>query len=143
MHARGEDAKLIVMVDGAEQLVFRSLENVDINWGLLTDEYNYVGAAHPETDETNGPCTITFRINPDSPDYDKFVDLRRKRALPQETRSEVTFDITSSVNFGDAGRARWRFPDVKISDGNTSIGGRTARVGGGLTAHCDNPSKMA
>lgn len=142
MHAKGEDAKLTVMVDGREELVFRSLESVEFDWGLSTEEYNYVGADRVSTDENNGPCRITMRINPDSPGFGRLIELRRARATPLETRSAVRFDLSSVVNFGDAGRDRWAFPDIKLTDGNSGHTGRTARVTGSIVAICDNPKRM-
>jgi len=143
MHAKGEDVKLMVMIDGAEVASFRSLESVEISWGLSTEEFNYVGASAVEIDETNGPATLTFRLNPKSPDFGRLMDLRRKRALPQESRQDVRFDITARVNYGDGGTDRWKFPDVKISDGGLSVQGRTARVAGNMTAVCASPARTA
>lgn len=143
MHARGEDARLTVMVDGREELVFRSLESIDIDFGTTTQEFNYVGAQRPETDEINGPARLTFRINPDSPGFGRLVAYRLDRAQALETRSNVRIDISCAVDFGDAGRDRWRFPDVKLEAMSTGSSGRNARVTGAMTAICDNPSRMA
>jgi hypothetical protein len=143
MHARGEDGKFTVMVDGREELVFRNLDNIDIDFGAGVDEENFVGAETAQTFETNGPAKITLSIKPDSPGFDRFVELRLNRGKSLEQRSNVRFDLTGAVNFGDAGRARWRFPDCKVSDLKSSVQGRTGKFTGGLMLICDNPSKMA
>lgn len=143
MIPRGEDGTFRVMVDGREELCFRNLDDISFDWGLGTDEENFVGAATAQTFEFNGPVKVTVNIKPDSPGFDRLIELRRLRAEPQETRSEVKFDLTSAVNFGDAGRARWRFPDLKLGDGKTAVPGRTGKFTSGLMMICDNPSKMA
>jgi hypothetical protein len=131
----------MVMVNGAQVASFTSLENVDVSWGFGVEEIDYVGADAPEIDETNGPATITFRINPKSPDFGRLMDLRRKRALPQDQRQNVVFDIVMRVNYGDGGVDRWKFPDVRISEGSMGASGRKNRVTGSMTAVCAKPSR--
>lgn len=142
MLARGQDGKLMVMVDGQEELVFRNLENIDIDWGISTSEDNFVGQDHAVTSEINGPAKLTFRIKPDSPGFGRLIELRRARASALATRSSVRFDITLSVNHGDTGRDRWSFPDVKLGDGNSNVPGRTEHVTGTISAMCDQPKKI-
>lgn len=142
MLARGQDGKLMVMEDGQEVMVFRNLENIDINWGISTTEDNFVGAEHAVTSEVNGPAKLTFRLKPDSPGFGRFVELRRKRAGAHATRTNVRFDITLTINYGDTGRERWSFPDVKIGDANSTVPGRTEHVTGTISATCDNPKRI-
>ena len=135
---------MTVMVNGREELIFRSLESMEIDFSITTEEFNYVGAARAETSEMNGSARLTFRVHPDTPGFGRLMELRRRRATPIAERDDsIRFDITTAMDFGDGGRDRWRFHDVKLSDGNQSVAGRTARVAAALTAICDNPSRMA
>ncbi len=143
MLSRGEDGKLVVMVDGREELVFRNIEDIAIDWGLTTSEDNFVGRNSATTSEMNGPAKLTIKIKPDSPGFGRLIELRRQRAGSLETRSSIKFDITCAVNFGDAGRERWRFPDVKLEAGSTNVPGRNQHVNATITAICDEPSRMA
>lgn len=140
-NAKGEDVKLMVSINGAQVASFLSLENVDVTFGLSHEVVDYVGADVPEIDENNEPASIAFRINPKSPDFGRLMDLRRKRALPQDQRQEVTFDIVMRLNFGDGGVDRWAFPDVKITEGSLGASGRKNRVTGNMTALCTRPTR--
>lgn len=142
MLARGEDGTLAVMVDGQEELVFRNIENIDIDHGFSTEQHNFVGRDRPLTTEANGPAQITVRIKPDSPGFDRLMELRRARATALATRSNVQFDITCSINFGAAGRSRWAFPDCKIGAGSGNVPGRTQHVTNSVTFICDDPRKL-
>lgn len=142
MLARGEDGNLAVMVDGQEELVFRGLENIEIDEGFGTETHNFVNANRPQTTETNGPVTLTVRIKPNSPGFARLVELRRARATSLETRQDIRFDLTCSVNFGGAGRERWAYPDCKIGAASKTIPGRSQHVTGTMTFICDDPRKI-
>lgn len=142
MLARGEDGALAVMVDGQEELVFRDIENIEFDWGFTTEQHNFVGRDRPVTTEANGPCQITVRLKPGSPGFDRLVELRRARATSLATRSNIQFDMTSTVNFGGAGRARWAFPDLKIGSASGTVPGRTQHVTNSMTFICDDPRKL-
>jgi len=142
MLARGEDGTLAVMVDGQEELVFRGLENIEFDWGLTTETHNFVGRDRAHTTEANGSVSISVRIKPDSPGFGRLVELRRARAGSLETRREIRFDLTSSVNFGGAGRERWAFPDCKIGNASGTVPGRTQHVTNAMTFICDDPRRI-
>jgi hypothetical protein len=141
MLSKGEDGKLYVLVDGREELVFRNIENIDIDWGLGTEEHMFVGAENTVVTEVNNPVRITVRLKPDGPGFGRLIELRRGRGGSLATRSEVRFDITCSVNHGDAGRDRWAFPDLKIGDGSSNIPGKGQYVNGALTFVCDSGAR--
>lgn len=143
MLSRGEDGKLMVMVDGREELVFRNIEDIGIDWGLTTSEDNFVGRNSAVTSEMNGPAKLTIKIKPDSPGFGRLIELRRARGGSLATRSSVRFDITCAVDFGDGGRERWAFPDVKLEGGSTNVPGRNQHVNATITAICDEPKKLA
>ena len=139
--AKGEDCKVMVMVDGAEVDSFRALLDVKVTWGFSTDAVEYVGADAVEIDENNDPATLSLRFNPQGPDYARFVDYRRRRALPADhpDRVDATFDATLRINHADKGTERWAFPDLKVGEAGVGVAGRKPRVDGDVTCVCVNP----
>lgn len=141
MLSRGEDGKLTVMVDAREELVFRNVEDIAIDWSFSTEEHNFVGRENTVVTETNGPIKITVKLKPDSPGFGRLIELRRGRAGALASRRAVRFDLTTAVDFGDAGRERWAFPDLKLSDANTNIPGKGQFVNNTLAFICDVGAK--
>lgn len=47
MQARGHDVKTTVIVNGAAKASFRNANSVTINYGIESDEANYVGSRSP------------------------------------------------------------------------------------------------
>lgn len=141
MLSKGEDGKLYVLVDGREELVFRNIENIDIDWGFGTENHNFVGEDRTRVTEVNNPITVTVRIKPDSPGLDRLIELRLARAGQLANRQEVRFDLTCSVNFGNAGRSRWAFPDLKVGNTTSNIPGKGQFVTGSMQFICDSEPK--
>lgn len=140
--AKSEDVKMMVQIGGKEVASFRSLENFQFQSGFATELIEYVGADAPEIDESNGPSTLTFRINPKSTDYTRFMEYRRRRALPvdhPERLNNVVFDVTCRVNHGDGGTDKMSFPDIKVGEMTVEGSGRITRVAGNMTALCAKP----
>lgn len=141
MLSKGEDSTFYVMVDGAVESAIRDIEEVTINWGLGTVEHSFVGDARKRVTEVNNPVNITIRFKPNSPGLARIVELRRRRAGPLATAGSTRFDFTTSTNYGDEGRARWAFPNLKMGDTSQATPGQGQYQTGSMTFICDEEPK--
>lgn len=141
MIARGHDVKITIMRGGAVVSVF-DLVSADIDFGVETETVDYVGDAAPRVFGINKEARLTLSGEPTSTAFGALIAAVRDANKPNSSRVPVRIDASVSVDFGDGGRDRWKFPDCKLSSPKLNTSGRTDRVKSNLDLICANPSRM-
>ena len=108
----------------------------------LAQTVDYVGDSVPRIFNTAGPARISVSGNPTSTAFGRLVALVREAAKPNAQKRSLRIDASMSMDFGDGGRDRWKFPDSKLSSPKTNVSGRNDRVKSSYELLCANPSRM-
>ena len=141
MLARGHDVRFTVTQDGAITDTI-DVESADVDFGVETETVDYVGDSVPRIFNTAGPARISVSGNPTSTAFGRLVALVREAAKPNAQKRSLRIDASMSMDFGDGGRDRWKFPDSKLSSPKTNVSGRNDRVKSSYELLCANPSRM-
>lgn len=141
MIARGHDVRFTITQDGAITDTI-DVESADVDFGVDTETVEYVGDSVPRIFNTAGSARISVSGNPTSTAFGRLVALVRESAKPNAQKRALRIDASMSMDFGNGGRDRWKFPDSKLSSPKTNVSGRNDRVKSSYELLCANPSRM-